>query len=118
MPHSILLQDFVNHLIVEMSTFICDQCLWSVEPCKYVAVKELGYHTSVISACRYCFYPFRDVIYSRKMYKLLNEGGNGPMKSIPHKSNSSTSRIVLMGGSSFLEMLPILWHLSQVDTNW
>ena len=40
------------------------------------------------------------------------------MKSISHKSNSSTSRIVRMGGSSRLEMPPILWHLSQVDTNW
>ena len=43
MPHSILVQDFVNHLIVEMGTFICDQCSWSAEPCKYVAAKELGY---------------------------------------------------------------------------
>ena len=55
---------------------------------------------------------------ARRIYKLPNEKGNGPMKSIPHKSNNSTSRIVRMGGSSRLEMLPILWHLSQVDTNW
>ena len=49
---------------------------------------------------------------TRRIYKLLNEKGNGPMKSIPHKSNSSTSGIVRMGGSSCLEMSPILWHLS------
>ena len=45
MPHSIFLQDLVNHLITEMSTSICDQCSWSAEPCKYMAAKELGYHT-------------------------------------------------------------------------
>ena len=27
MSHSILLQDFVNHLIAEMSTVICNQCV-------------------------------------------------------------------------------------------
>ena len=45
---------------------------------------------------------------ARIIYKLPNEEGNGPMKSIPHKSNKSTSRIVRMGDSSCLEMLPIL----------
>ena len=49
MPYSKLVQDFVNHLIAKMGTFICDQCSWSDKSCKHVAMKELGYHTSIIS---------------------------------------------------------------------
>ena len=52
MAQFILVQDFVDHLIEEMGTSICDQCSWSAEPCKYVAAKELCYHTSIISAGR------------------------------------------------------------------
>ena len=74
MPHSILVQDFVNHLIAEMGTSICDQCSWSAEPCKYVAVKELGYHTSIIGAGRYCFNPFRDVIYGKQDVQVIKRG--------------------------------------------
>ena len=66
MPHTIFLQDLINQLFSEMSTTIRDQCLWSVEPCKYVAVKELDYHTGIISACRYCFYPFGDVVHDKE----------------------------------------------------
>ena len=51
-------------------------------------------------------------------YLLLNEEGNGLMKSIPHISNNSTSRMVCNGGSSLFDVLIILWNLSQVDTNW
>ena len=32
MSHSILVQDFVNHLIAEMCTVICNQCSESAEP--------------------------------------------------------------------------------------
>ena len=66
MLHTIFLQDLINQLVAEMSTSICNQCSWSAEPCKYVAMKELGYHTSIISVCRYCFYPFRDVIHYKE----------------------------------------------------
>ena len=45
---------------------------------------------------------------TRRIYKLPNEEGNGPMKSISHDSNNFTSRILRIGGSSCLEMLPIL----------
>ena len=65
MSHSILVQDFVNHRIAEMGTVLCDQCSWGAEPCEYVATKKLGHHISIISAGRYCFNPFRDVIYYR-----------------------------------------------------
>ena len=64
MSHTIFLQDLINQLVIETS--ICNQCLWSVEPCKYVAAKELGYHIGIISACRYCFYSFRDVIHYKE----------------------------------------------------
>ena len=66
MPHTVLLQDLINQFITEMSTSIYDQCSWGAEPCKYVAAKELSYHTGVISACQYCFYPFRDVVHCKK----------------------------------------------------
>ena len=49
---------------------------------------------------------------------LLIDEGKGPIKSISPISNSSTSKIVCKGGSSRFDMLPIIWHLSQVDTNW
>ena len=39
-----------------------------------------------------------------KIYSFQSEGGKGPMKSIPHNSNISTSRIGLIGISSCLEM--------------
>ena len=66
MPHTVFLQDLINQLITEMRTFICDQCSWGAEPCKYVATKELSYHTGGISACRYCFYLFLDVVHYKK----------------------------------------------------
>ena len=66
MPHTVLLQDLINQLIAEMSTSICDQYSWGAGPCKYVDAKELSYHTGIISACRYCFYPFRDVVHYKK----------------------------------------------------
>ena len=71
MLHTVFLQDLINQLITEMSTSICDQCSWGAEPCKYVAAKELSYHTSVISACRYCFYPFRDVVHCKKDIQVI-----------------------------------------------
>ena len=74
MLHSILMQDFVNHPIVEMGTSIFDQCSWSAESCKYVAAKELSYHTSIISAGRYCFNPFRDVIYCKQDVQVIKRG--------------------------------------------
>ena len=74
MPHFILVQDFVNHLIEEMGTSICGQCSWSAEPCKYVAAKELGYHTSILSAGRYCFNLFRDVIFYKKDVQVIKRG--------------------------------------------
>ena len=66
MLHTIFLQDLINQLVVEMSTSICNQCSWSAELCKYVAAKELGYHNGIISACRYSFYPFRDIIHCKE----------------------------------------------------
>ena len=66
MPHTIFLQDLINQLVAEMSTTIRDQCSWSAEPCKYVAAKELDYHTDIIGACRYCFYPFGDVVHGKE----------------------------------------------------
>ena len=63
MSHSILLKDFVNHLIAEMGTVICDQCSWSAEPREYVAAKKLGHNLGIISTDRYCFNPLRDIIY-------------------------------------------------------
>ena len=65
MPHTIFLQDLINQLVAEVSTTIRDQCPWSAEPCKYVAVKELDYHTGIIRACRYYLYPFRDVVHNK-----------------------------------------------------
>ena len=66
MPHTIFFQDLINQLVAEMSNSICNQCSWSAEQCKYVAAKELDYHTGIISACRYCFYPFGDVIHYKE----------------------------------------------------
>ena len=66
MPHTIFLQDLINQLITEMSTSICDQCSWGVKLCKYVAAKELSYHTGVISVCQYYFYPYRDLVHCKQ----------------------------------------------------
>ena len=66
MSHTIFLQDFINQLVAEMSITICDQCSWGVKPCKYVAAKELNYHIGIISACRYCFYPFGDLVHGEE----------------------------------------------------
>ena len=51
------------------------------------------------------------------MYLFPQEEGNGPMKSIPQTSNSSTSKIEFRGISFLFEIFPVLWHLSQVFTN-
>ena len=61
MAHPILLQDFVNHLITEMSTVICDQCSRSAESREYVAMKKLSHYLGIISAGRNCFNPLRDI---------------------------------------------------------
>ena len=37
MAHSMLVQDFFNHLIAEMGTVICNQCPGSAESLEYVA---------------------------------------------------------------------------------
>ena len=55
---------------------------------------------------------------TKKMYRLLKDEGKGPIRSIPQISNSSTSKIGCKCVSSRFDMLPILWHLSQVDTKW
>ena len=44
MSHSILVQDFFNHLIAEMSTVICNQCSGSAKPREYVTTKKLGHY--------------------------------------------------------------------------
>ena len=66
MSLTIFLQDFINQLVVEVSTTICDQCSWGVESCENVAAKKLDYHTGIIHACRYCLYPFGDVVHSKE----------------------------------------------------
>ena len=71
MSHTVFLQDLINQLIIEMSTSIYDQCSWGAEPCKYVAAKELSYHPGAISTCRYCFYPFRDVIHYKQDIQVI-----------------------------------------------
>ena len=71
MLHTIFLQDLINQLVAEMSTTICDQCSWIAEPCKYVDAKELDYHTGIISAYRYCFYPFGDVVHSKENIQVI-----------------------------------------------
>ena len=71
MPHTIFLQDLINQLVAEMSITIRDQCSWSAEPCKYVVAKELDYYTSIISACRYCLYPFGDVVHRKKNIQVI-----------------------------------------------
>ncbi|EKB47179.1 hypothetical protein B879_04227 [Cecembia lonarensis LW9] len=49
------------------------------------------------------------------MYKWPKDDGNGPMKSIPQTSKSSTTKM-LFNGISFLRlMFPIFWHLSQLE---
>ena len=55
MAHPILLQDFVNHLIAEMSTVIGDQCSRGAESREYVAAKELSHYLGIVSAGRNCF---------------------------------------------------------------
>ena len=66
MLNTIFLQDFINQSFAEMSATIRDQCSWGAEPCEYVVAKELDYHTGIISACRYCFYPFGDVVHDEE----------------------------------------------------
>ena len=66
MQHTIFLQDLINHLVAEMNTTICDQCSWSAEPCKYVDAKDINYYIGIISACRYCFYLFGDVVHNKE----------------------------------------------------
>ena len=66
MLHNTFLQDLINQLVVEVNTTIYDQCSRSAEPCKYVVAKELDYHTGIIGACWYCFYPFGEVVYDKE----------------------------------------------------
>ena len=75
MPHTIFLQDFINHLVAEMSIAIYDQCSWGVEPCENVAMKELDYHTGIIRACRYCLYPFGDVVHNKENIQVTEWRG-------------------------------------------
>ena len=75
MSHPILLQDFVNHLITEMSTVICDQCSRSVESCEYVAAKKLFDHLGIISASRNWFNPLRDIIYCQQDVQAIIRWG-------------------------------------------
>ena len=71
MSHTIFLQDLINQLVAEMGTSICNQCSWGVKPCKYMAAKEPGYHTGIISMCRNCFYSFRDVIHYEENIQVI-----------------------------------------------
>ena len=75
MSHSILLKDFVNHLIIEMGTVICDQFSESAESREYVATKKLGHYPGIISAGRYCFNPLRDIIYSYQDVQVIKRWG-------------------------------------------
>ena len=75
MAHPILLQDFVNHLIAEMSTVICDQCSRSVESREYVAVKKLIHYLGIVSAGRNCFNPLRDIIYYQQDVQVVLRWG-------------------------------------------
>ena len=50
------------------------------------------------------------IIHITKIYSFLYEDGKGPMKSIPHRSNISVSRIGLSGISYCLELLNAAWH--------
>ena len=71
MSHSILVQDFVNHLIAEMGTVICNQCSGSAEPRKYVTTKKLGHYPGIISTGRYCLNPLRDIIYCQQDVQVI-----------------------------------------------
>ena len=50
MLHTIFLQDYINQLVAEMSTAICDQCSRGAEPCENVVAKELD--TTLVSLVR------------------------------------------------------------------
>ena len=75
MSYSILVQDFVNHLIAEMSIVICNQCSGSAEPSEYVVAKKLGHYPSIISAGWYCFNRLRDVIYCHQDVHVIKRRG-------------------------------------------
>ena len=75
MSHSILVQDFVNHLITKMGIVICNQCSWSAEPWEYVAAKKLGHYLSIIGTGRYCFNPHRDIIYYQQDVQVIKRQG-------------------------------------------
>ena len=83
-----------NQFITEMSTSIHDQFSWGAEPCKYVAVKELSHHTSFISACRYCFYPFRVVVHYKQDIQVTAcaHGWLNLLRNVPHSLAFITSR--------------------------
>ena len=49
MSHSILVQDFVDHLIAKMGTVIYNQCSGSSEPREYMTTKKLGHYPGIIS---------------------------------------------------------------------
>ena len=97
---------------------ICDQCPWSSEPGEYMTKEKACYHFCIISSGRYSLPHLETQSTTKRMYRLLRNEGKGPIKSIPQISNSSTSKIGCKGDSSRFDMLPILWHLSQVDTKW
>ena len=75
MSHPILLQDLVNHLIIEMGTVICDQCSRSVESREYVAAKKLSHYLGIISAGRNCFNLLRDIIYCQQDVQVIIRWG-------------------------------------------
>ena len=75
MSHSILVQDFVNHLIAEMGTVICNQCSGGAELREYVVAKKLGHYPGIISADRYCFNPLRDIIYFQQDVQVIIRWG-------------------------------------------
>ena len=71
MAHPILLKNLVNHLIVEMSTVICDQCSRSSESREYVAAEKFSHYFGIISLGWNFFNPLRDIIYCQQDVQFL-----------------------------------------------
>ena len=118
MSDTIFPQHVVNEFVTEMCSPICDQCRSSSEPGEYMTTEKACYHFGITSSSRYGLHPFRSIIYGQENYRLLKDEGKGPIKSIPQILSSFTSKICCKGCSSRFDMLPILWHLSLVDTKW
>ena len=97
MLDTILSEDVLKRFVAEMRTSITNYGFRDPKSGEYIIFQEFQYHPVVYCPARNYFNPLGHIVNSHQNVEDPRKEGNGPMKSIPHTLNRSTTKIRFKG---------------------